>query len=78
MGKHMLVHHMAIPLAVFTGLLLFGVPLAAAIGYALAAGCASMMLMMFTGHRHHGDHGGDHGHGGRSPAQHTTHADERR
>ena len=57
MGRHMLTYHVAVPLAVVAVLMLVGVPVAGAIRVAIAAGCASMVLMMATGGMHHGRHG---------------------
>ena len=55
MGRHMLKYHVGLPLAVFGVLLLFGVPVATAVRFGVAVGCASMMLMMLGGgsHDHH-------------------------
>jgi hypothetical protein len=49
MGKHMLIYHLGIPVALFVALLIFGMPSSSAFGVAMAAGCASMVLMMFSG-----------------------------
>lgn len=53
MGRHMLTYHVAVPLAVVAVLMLVGVPVAGAIRVGIAAGCASMVLMMATGGMHH-------------------------
>ena len=57
MGGHLLKYHVALPLAVFGGLLLFGVPFAGAIRYGITAGCVAMMLMMLRGNSHEHDNG---------------------
>ena len=59
MGGHMLKYHVALPLAVFGGLLLFGVPFAGAVRYGITVGCVAMMLMMLRGNSH------DHASGGK-------------
>lgn len=58
MRKHMLIYHVGVPLAVFAVLLVVGVSAASALRTGVAAGCLSMVLMMFTGHghRHHDRH----------------------
>ena len=53
MGRHMLIYHVGIPVAVFLVLLVAGMPLATAFGIGMMAGCASMVLMMASG-GHHG------------------------
>lgn len=61
MRSHMLKHHVGVPLAVFAVLILVGVPVASAAGYAVAAGCVSMVFMMVGGgHSHHVSHHRDH------------------
>ena len=57
MGGHMLKYHVALPLAVFGGLLLFGVPFAGAVRFGIATGCVAMMLMMLCGNSHDHDNG---------------------
>lgn len=49
MGRHMLIYHVGIPVAVFVVLLVTGLPLATAFGIGMMAGCASMVLMMAGG-----------------------------
>lgn len=65
--RHMIRAHVLLPLGVLAVLLVAGLPFGRAAGYAMAAGCASMVLMMFgPGHAHghaHGDaHGQEHDH----------------
>jgi hypothetical protein len=52
MGRNMLVYHVAIPLAVFVGLLLFGVSFTTALFFGLMAGCVGMVVMMVSGGGH--------------------------
>ena len=66
MGRHMLIYHVGIPVAVFLVLLAAGMPLATAFAVGMMAGCASMVLMMGGGHRgprpsqdHRADHSTD-------------------
>jgi hypothetical protein len=56
MRKHMLTYHVGVPLAVIAVLLLVGIPAANAVSAGVAAGCLSMVLMMFTGHGHRRHH----------------------
>ena len=63
MGGHMLKYHVALPLAVFGGLMLFGVPFAGAVRYGITAGCVAMMLMMLRGNPHDHDNGRTHDEG---------------
>jgi hypothetical protein len=71
MRNHMLKYHVLLPLAVMAVLVVFGVPLGRAFGYGIAAGCVSMVAMMFTGghdHAHHEAH---------EPSEHHAHRSER-
>jgi hypothetical protein len=51
MRSHMLKYHLGVPLAVFAVLVVFGTPVGSALGYAIAAGCVSMVFMMVGGER---------------------------
>lgn len=52
MRNHMLKYHVGVPLLVIVVLLVVGLPAASAVRAGIAAGCLSMVLMMFTGHGH--------------------------
>jgi hypothetical protein len=52
MRNHMLKYHVGVPLLVIAVLLVVGLPAASAVRAGIAAGCLSMVLMMFTGHGH--------------------------
>jgi hypothetical protein len=56
--SHALKYHVAIPAAIFAGLLVIGVPIGTAFFIGMMAGCMSMMLMMVaprSGDRNHDD-----------------------
>jgi len=59
-AKHMLKHHIGIPLAIMAVLLVVGVPLGTAFVVGMMAGCMSMMLMMMGGMGAHHAHGASH------------------
>lgn len=67
MRNHMLKYHVGIPLLVIAVLLVVGVPGASAVSAGIAAGCLSMVLMMFTGHGHHHGHRSGHSVGSGTP-----------
>lgn len=50
-AKHMLKYHLGLPVVLFAALLLFGVPLAAALPVAAMSGCLAMVLMVASAGR---------------------------
>ena len=70
MRNHILKYHVGVPLLVIVVLLIVGLPAASAVRAGIAAGCLSMVFMMFTGHGHDGGHRSTHstGSGTRPPA----------
>ena len=67
MRNHMLKYHVGVPLLVIAVLLVVGLPAASAVRAGIAAGCLSMVLMMFTGHGHHRGHRSTHAAGSGTP-----------
>lgn len=59
MRNHMLKYHVGVPLLVIAVLLVMGFPATSAVRAGVAAGCLSMVLMMFTGHGDGHRHGAD-------------------
>ena len=67
MRNHMLKYHVGVPLLVIAVLLVVGLPATTAVRTGIAAGCLSMVLMVFTPHGHHRRHRSTHSAGSGTP-----------
>lgn len=68
MHGHMLKYHVGVPLAVFAVLVVIGIPAGSAVGYAIAAGCVSMVFMMAGGGHRPGHRASHHRSSGARPS----------